>query len=45
MESLEILGQRAKKSAMILNSLGQKEKNLGLQVVAKALVENVDAIR
>lgn len=44
MESLEILGQRAKKSAMILNSLGQKEKNLGLQVVAKALVENVDAI-
>lgn len=44
MEPLEILGQRAKKSAMILNSLGQKEKNLGLQVVAKALVENVDAI-
>ncbi|MCD7800795.1 MAG: glutamate-5-semialdehyde dehydrogenase [Ruminococcus sp.] len=44
MEYLETLGQKAKKSAMVLNSLGQKDKNLGLKAVAKALVQNADAI-
>lgn len=44
MEYLENLGQKAKKSAMILNSLGQKDKNNGLKAVAKALIENADTI-
>lgn len=44
MEYLEILGQNAKKSARILNSLGQAEKNNCLKVVAEELVKNTDII-
>lgn len=44
MEYLEILGQNAKKSARILNSLGQAEKNNCLKVVAEELVKNTDTI-
>jgi glutamate-5-semialdehyde dehydrogenase len=41
---LETLGQNAKKSASVLNSLGQKEKNQGLQAVATGLINNMNAI-
>lgn len=44
MEYLEILGQNAKKSARILNSLGQAEKNNCLKVVAEELIKNTDTI-
>lgn len=44
MEYLEILGQNAKKSAGILNSLGQTKKNESLKVVAKELVANSESI-
>ena len=38
--TLEQIGQNAKKSATILNCMGQTKKNEALQAVAKALLEN-----
>ena len=44
MEYLQNLGIKAKKSAMILNTLGQAEKNNCLEVVANQLIANTDQI-
>ena len=44
MEYLQNLGINAKKSAMILNTLGQAEKNDCLEVVANKLIANTDQI-
>lgn len=44
MEYLQNLGINAKKSAMILNTLGQAEKNNCLEVVANELIANTDQI-
>lgn len=44
MEYLESLGQRAKRSARVLNTLGQGQKDRALEAVADALLSNVDAI-
>lgn len=44
MEYLENLGQRAKKSSAILNSLGQQQKNNGLKAVADGLMANMESI-
>ncbi|MGN1411645.1 MAG: glutamate-5-semialdehyde dehydrogenase [Oscillospiraceae bacterium] len=44
MEYLEQLGINAKKSARVLNSLGQAEKNGCLRVVAQELVNHADEI-
>jgi glutamate-5-semialdehyde dehydrogenase len=44
MEYLENLGTKAKASARVLNSLGQIEKNRGLQAVADGLIANVQSI-
>lgn len=44
MEYLENLGQRAKKSSAILNSLGQQQKNDGLKAVADGLMANMESI-
>lgn len=44
MTYLESIGTAAKKAAALLNKLGQTDKNRGLTAVAKALVQNSDAI-
>jgi len=44
MEYLENLGKRAKKSSMVLNSLGQTEKNNALKAVAQGLLDSTESI-
>ena len=43
-EMLEQLGERAKKASRILNRLGVRKKNEGLEAVAEALVANADKL-
>lgn len=44
MQYLEEIGRKAKRAATVLNVKGQDDKNHGLLVVSKALVEDADAI-
>lgn len=42
MEYLEELGANARQAAFAMNKMGQTEKNMGLEAVAQALLDNAD---